>query len=235
MNRPKCVMNLLAAVAAFALTTLHGAEVAFTGGDGGTGTDLAEAANWSGGVLPGADDVGVVDFSSYKGGNALTLSADLALGGLQLSNMAADVSITGESTLTLGAQGVVGSGKRLTLGVPVATAAKQVWNLGKGQLTTSKTFSGTSELVISNYMEVVHNGTALGYDGNMHYYAAGNRLSTVYKGTGKWCKELWGTIGAETTLVLAGEGTDPLLQRLLVSADGLVTLFTQRGNLVILR
>ena len=40
---------------------LAAAEIAFTGGADGAGTDLAAAANWAGGALPGAEDVGVVD------------------------------------------------------------------------------------------------------------------------------------------------------------------------------
>ena len=55
---------MVAVVAASAALTAGAAEIAFTGGAGGTGTDLAAAANWDGGALPGSGDVGVVDYSS---------------------------------------------------------------------------------------------------------------------------------------------------------------------------
>jgi len=148
MNKTRSTTSSVAAAAIFALTAamaLNAAEIAFTGGDGGKGTDLATAANWSGGALPTANDVGTVNFSTYTGGGALTLSADLALAGLQLTNMPSSVTITGTSTLSLGAGGFVAhANKTLALDVPVATTAKQVWNFWNGALTTSKTIAGTS-------------------------------------------------------------------------------------------
>lgn len=41
-----------AAVIAALVLQVHAAEIAFTGGEGGTGTDLSVAANWDGGELP---------------------------------------------------------------------------------------------------------------------------------------------------------------------------------------
>ena len=43
---------MVAAVAASSTLPAGAAEIAFTGGADGTGTDLAAAANWAGGALP---------------------------------------------------------------------------------------------------------------------------------------------------------------------------------------
>ena len=65
-------MGVMVAVVVASVTLSAGAaEITFTGGADGTGTDLAAAANWDGGALPGSGDVGVVDYSAYAGGNTL--------------------------------------------------------------------------------------------------------------------------------------------------------------------
>ena len=81
------VRKLLSACLLGGCGVLAAADIAFTGGGDGAGTDLADAANWAGGALPGAEDVAVVDLSRATSGATLTCSADLALGGLVLTNL----------------------------------------------------------------------------------------------------------------------------------------------------
>lgn len=57
MKKIAFVGAMMAVVAASALLPAGAAEIAFTGGADGTGTDLAVAANWDGGALPGSGDV----------------------------------------------------------------------------------------------------------------------------------------------------------------------------------
>ena len=84
------------------------AEVAFTGGAGGTGTDLAAAANWDGGALPGSGDVGVVDVAAH--GTSYTVSEDVQLGGLVITNGTSMPTIQSTHVLTLGAGGLTLTG-----------------------------------------------------------------------------------------------------------------------------
>ena len=154
------VRKLLSACLLGGCGVLAAADIAFTGGGDGAGTDLADAANWAGGALPGAEDVAVVDLSRATSGATLTCSADLALGGLVLTNLTASTAtLQSERTLTLGAQGFsvhvqgVNLAARGLRGVefklPLATAAAQTWTFNGMPARFHSTISGTAGLTIS--------------------------------------------------------------------------------------
>lgn len=134
--------------AVMATGPLRARDISFTGGTDGTGVDLAAAANWDGGTLPTADDTGVVAVREHGGG--YVLSGDLALGGIRFENKTAPVSLVSEHTLTLGAAGLTLTGTGdVELRVPLATAADQTWNFGKGAAHLHDTISGRATLTIA--------------------------------------------------------------------------------------
>lgn len=179
-----------AAVVAALAVQVHAAEIAFTGGEGGTGADLSVAANWDGGALPGDGDTGVIDYSTFSGGGALTVGSDLSLGGLRIRNASTALTLSGAGTLSLGAAGLgVNNTTALSLKLPVVVTAASTWPFGKGALNLYSTISGTATLGISEAgLCCVY--AALGYDGDLtinsqglRFYAAGKMAKTL-KSTG---------------------------------------------------
>ena len=123
-KKMRCVVGWLGVAVAAVLAPVSAAEIAFTGGSDGRCTDLSVAANWAGGVLPGAGDTGVVDYSTFSGDGALTVGSDLALGGLSFRNATAALTLSGEGTLSLGAAGLgVKNATALSLKLPIVVTA----------------------------------------------------------------------------------------------------------------
>lgn len=154
-------------VCAFAVVgTAGAAEIAFSGG-GGDG-DLASPANWTGGVLPGTDDVAVVDVGTS--GVSYTLSAPVTFGGLVFTDNAdAAVELASESTLTLGTNGLVCRvAGGIALKLPLAVAGEQTWNFGGGQAKFYKTIAGTDPLTLANVRGLWHYWSPR-YDGKISY------------------------------------------------------------------
>ncbi len=150
---------------AAAIARVDAAEIAFTGG--GDGADLAAAANWEGGELPGADDVAVVDVSAS--GSSYSLSAPLAVGGLRFTNNARGVELVSENALSIGADGIVCDGTNGTsFKLPLSVAAEQTWDFGGAPARFHHPFSGTDSLTIQNAKGVWHYWSPR-YDGSIEY------------------------------------------------------------------
>lgn len=130
-----CIRTVIATLAAmFVVSSSLAADVYFDGGAGGTGTDLASAANWEGDVLPGAGDVAIIDWNRGAFTKAFTLSSDLAVKGLKFNNNSDDgKSLTGVGTLALGEGGLTEAGK-MTIDAPIEIVADQTWTMGYVQL-----------------------------------------------------------------------------------------------------
>lgn len=151
------------------------AEITFSGGADGTGTDLSSAANWSGGTLPGSEDTGVIDFSVFSGGTEFTVAEDVSLGGIVFTNSAADVTLSGSGTLSLGADGLkFDSESTFTFAVPVEVSAAQTWAFTTGNVEVVSTISGTAALCVTN-AGIVNFRTAPGFDGELTCISRGVR------------------------------------------------------------
>ena len=185
MKKTACLM-VMAAVAASAPLLAVAAEIAFTGADASAPTDLSSPGNWDGGALPGSGDVGVVDYSTYAGGNTLSVSSDMALAGLRITNASAAVTMTGAGTLSLGADGLAyDAAQTFTLRAPVAVTAPQFWNFALGTFESWSTISGTDALCVTN-CGIVNFRAAPQFDGDLTCHAMGVRHYT----TGKVARKL---------------------------------------------
>ena len=134
-----CLFAFAAGFAAFA------AEIAFTGGAEGTGTELTEPANWDGGALPSAEDVACI---SDVAGTDLTIATDFTVAGIKFTTAASLMNISSADEgvevlprLKIGGSGVVlvqsqSKDYGLILNVPVEILAEQEWELGKKALKT---------------------------------------------------------------------------------------------------
>lgn len=170
-----------------------GDVVSFTGTES---FDLSNSANWEGGELPGEDDIAVVD---YAGRDAeATFSTDLSFGGLVLTNLNGNVTLTGtnategvQKTLTLGAAGFVSyrvsaAQSNLTVNANLATTAAQFWTLPDDMVYFGGTITGTELLTVTNNRAVIHR-VAPGYGGKIVY--SYNKLSNHVVGLEK--KGMW--------------------------------------------
>ena len=188
-KKMRCVVGWLGVAVVAVLAPVSAAEIAFTGGSDGTCTDLSVAANWAGGVLPGAGDTGVVDYSTFSGDGALTVGSDLALGGLSFRNATAALTLSGAGTLSLGAAGLgVKNATALSLKLPIVVTAASTWPFNKGALNLHSTISGTAKLGISEAGACCVYA-ALGYDGDLTINSQGLRFYAV----GKMAKTLKAT------------------------------------------
>ena len=139
--------KLLQVVVACCALSVQAGEIAFmnAGGD----NDLSVAANWTGGALPGADDVGVVDVGTF--GASYTVGADAGIGGLKFIQAATRVTVSGDGQLTLGAGGLtLDAAGGLALEARLATAADQTWTFGGGEVNCHSTISGTAALTLKS-------------------------------------------------------------------------------------
>lgn len=177
---------LCMALAVLFAHTLCADEITFTGASASAPTDLAAPGNWTGGALPGSGDVGVVDFSTYSGGTTFTVSSDIAMGGLRLTNATAAVTLSGAGTLSLGGDGLAyDAAKTFTLRAPVAVTAPQFWNFALGTFESWSTISGTDALCVTN-CGILNFRAAPQFDGDLTCHAMGVRHYT----TGKVARKL---------------------------------------------
>lgn len=171
---------------------------------GAVSTDLAVAANWDGGTVPGDDAVAVVDFAKLGGATAVTNSVDLALAGLVLTNLPPNATLWGTNaqaasmtTLTLGTAGLrthrlPGAASNLTVNAHLATAAEQAWScVDEHQLVFNGTITGTALLTVTNDHYLTHN-VPPNYGGKMRYAAraqgAYNCVKLAQKGA--WAQDV---------------------------------------------
>ncbi len=181
-----------------ALAMARGEVVRFSGAES---ADMAVAANWAGGVLPGEDDVAWVDFAARPGMAALTNSASLALGGLVLTNVPNGAVVVGTNaaagattTLALGADGLTarhaaGADSNLTFSVRLATAADQTWDFGLAKVFFNAAIGGNSELVVSNAVLACHNAPPA-YAGTLGYrFASGGHNVARLAKPGVWAQD----------------------------------------------
>lgn len=170
--RNACLLFAFAA----AVARVDAAEIAFTGAGGDA--DLAAAANWEGGELPGADDVAVVDVSAS--GSSYALSSPLAIGGLRFTNNAKGVEIVSENALAIGADGIVCDGTNGTsFKLPLRVAAAQTWDFGGAPARFHRTFAGTESLTIKNAKGV------------WHYWSPRYGGTITYSGIKEWNQSDW--------------------------------------------
>ena len=141
--------GLLVAVGGVVVLTAVSGEVSFTGA---VSLDLAEGANWEGG-LPTASDVAVVDMGKFPSA-AYTVSKPVAFGGIVFNNAPQESSLSGEA-LTLGADGLKfnpasGTTAPVTLQVtaPLGTSAAQTWDFTTAKYVFWTNLVGTAELSI---------------------------------------------------------------------------------------
>lgn len=190
----------VAACVAFALFSAQATTIDFRGT---VSTDLSVADNWDGGVLPGDEDVALVDFAVLGGAMSLTNSADLSLGGLVLTNVPPEAELWGTNeaqqaatTLTIGAGGMSsyraeGAKSNLTFNVNLATSCEQAWSFPHDHTVTfNGTISGTASLSITNDHYVIH-AAPPGYGGKITY----GYLKTSYRyvrlsAKGSWAQDV---------------------------------------------
>lgn len=129
-----------------------------------TNNALNAAASWTGGVVPGANDVGVWNPTSFVSN---TMGASLTFGGIRIGNVTGPVSInsnTAASTLTFGRFGLDMSAatQSLTVNAPISLVSgfKQDWNIASGQSVTVTTAMFGSNATYGS-VNVVGSGTAV--------------------------------------------------------------------------
>ena len=163
----------LAAALGFAAFAAGAADVAFIGTDG----ELSTPTNWTGGSLPGADDVGMV-----SGMAALTVSAPMTIGGLRLDGLTEAAVVNATAELSVGTSGITStSTARTTINGTLAVLEGQTWSF-VGPLTLNAKISGEDDLTI--------NATFMQIDCAPEY---GGKLTTCaplqYTGKGKIARE----------------------------------------------
>ncbi len=168
-------------------TAASAAEVAFIGGDASNPTNLSLAANWSGGVRPGREDVGVIDSDACP---CVVIDSSLALSGLKITGTQ-DVTLGGPATLTLGAGGILRTAAgNLSIRCPIATCAAQTWDIADGAtINFHSSISGSEDLEVANFRQYVHHYTAVGYDGQITYRKSSTIAENkwiLYSAAGKW-------------------------------------------------
>lgn len=172
------VRRVVGGVCAWIVTgTVGAAEISFSGG-GGDG-NLASSANWTGGVLPGEDDIAVVNVGTS--GASYTLSKSVTFGGLVFTDNAnVAVELASENTLTLGTNGLVcHAAGGIALKLPLAVAGEQTWNFGGGSAKFYKTIAGTNSLTLSNAK------------GLWHYWSPRYDGTITYNNIKEWNDEYW--------------------------------------------
>ncbi len=115
-------------------------------------TTMNTAADWSG-VTPSAGAVGVFNnVISSVNAAALTLGADVSVGGLIFSNnLNGAVTVAIGNTLTIGGDGMNlgAANQNVTFNNAVNLAAPQIWNVGVGRsLTVNGIFTSASNTII---------------------------------------------------------------------------------------
>jgi autotransporter-associated beta strand protein len=139
----------LVASATLCVFNLHGADLTKLG----SGSDLTDGLNWTGGVAPGSSDVATWDATSLATG--LTLGTNVSWQGIRISGSSGSgtVSVSGAGALTLGSSGIslVGSAVGATFSNAVSLAADQSWLVNAGRtLTLSGPIVGSSSVSIGS-------------------------------------------------------------------------------------
>lgn len=216
-----------------------GDVVRFTGGES---ADMAVAGNWAAGALPGEADVAWVDFAARPGMAALTNSADLAFGGLVLTNVPSGAVVVGTNaaagaatTLTLGAGGLtsrpsLGSSSNLTFRVRFATAADQTWDFGQGTAFFKTDIGGSAGLVLSNAAVVAHDAPPA-YAGTLDYCFKGWSGVARLTKPGVWAQDFrWSGYGRlELTFTDKADWKDVFPAGVVKQNGGSYFLITQPG------
>ena len=120
-------------------------------------TDLSQPSAWIGGVAPAENDTALV----AGAGGDFTLGAAVSWKGLVLSNLTANVTISGEE-LTLGADGISPGGPvspnfQTTFLCPIVITCDQEWySLDDKAIIVAGGVSGTGRLTTRNYAWVGH-------------------------------------------------------------------------------
>lgn len=128
--------------------------------------DLNLATSWTGGVVPGENDVMVIDSTLTLTRSAL-LGDDLSWAGIKMTNPTAGTTFTISSTttsnktLTLGSAGIDMSSAtgNLTIDTPINLGAAQTWNIGAGQILEIGRDNGSNLLSGSSDLTVIGSGT----------------------------------------------------------------------------
>jgi len=129
---------------------LSGSPVTFTAIGGAvvkasTNNDLTAGTAWIGGTAP--DATHTATWASGSLGAGLTIGSAVAWNGISVLTAASDIAITNTGPLTLGLNGIdmSGSAVNMTLGVPVALAGSQSWNVNTAKsLTVTNVVSGNT-------------------------------------------------------------------------------------------
>ena len=112
-------------------------------------TTMNLPTDWTNGVVPGANDIGLFDLNlSAAKAAALTLGANLSVGGLEFTNsLNGPVTIGPANTLTLGASGLnlSSANQNIALNCGLTVVSNQYWLASStGTMVLGGTISGTS-------------------------------------------------------------------------------------------
>ena len=162
----------------------------------GTGTELTDAASWSGGSGPGFPTLAdVATWDSTSLGAGLTLAGNSSWGGINVLASSPAIAITGAGTLTIGDSGITNdtAAGDMSFTNAITLGANQTWNIGAGRtLITAGVVGGTSRtltkdglgmLVKTNTGDV--NGGAIITAGTLKGKACGS-TGTVTMNGGTW-------------------------------------------------
>lgn len=169
--------------------------------------DLNLAASWSGGLVPGTQDVATWD-ATVTGANPAVLGANLSWGGIAVTSPGGAVTIGSGNTLTLGTSGINLSTatQNLTIssGLTLANGG-QSWNVASGRTVTLDTgaFSRTS-------------GTALNLPGSGTVASSMTGLANINNILGPWA-----TVGAGSSTRYATLSTGNIIGFTGATASGL--------------
>ena len=168
----KCVVAGLACAAGVLWGLSAEARVVNYTGAGSVPEDLSDAANWE--AEPTSDDVVWLDLSA-TGQRSFTFGADVAFGGLVVSNNQ-NQAVTFEPSaglLTLGAEGLVcQTNGTLNLKTPIALSAEQTWQMHTTAINTYTNVSGTAYWHINESGRIRHY-EPLGYGGRLRESSKG--------------------------------------------------------------
>ncbi len=161
---------------------------------------LNDPMSWTGGMLPGSEDIAVFDERVTTNRQSFVLAADAVWGGVVFTNSVAPTNMMigtavlatngiDAATLSLGTNGVclIGSGLGLTLNLPIALSAAQMWQLDRRNLTFGGTVSGTADWILNTSSQILWNVSS-GYSGNL-IVTNSTSINRFYK-SGKWAKSL---------------------------------------------
>ena len=172
-------LGLCAAITGLGLSSLHAASATWTGGAGGTETNMSVASNWSSGSATFASG-DVMTFDSTTALGTLTWSANL--GPSFGATDGVHINYTGSGNLTL--DGVAGtSGLQLGLGNITIASGAGAFSFGTGADSTILVYRGAS-----NTQTYTNNSSNVAtFASDILWRAGGGAAKTVnLDGTGDW-------------------------------------------------